>query len=84
VKCVRLDPVDWIELLIHGRPEDGLLEAETCSHPRCVFNIILELCLTDFSVDTPLLNKEFPETQFGIEQGALLVPSSGDHHAPRH
>jgi hypothetical protein len=47
--------LDLIEMLINGWPEDGLLEAETCSHPNSVFNIILELCLTDSSVDIPLL-----------------------------
>jgi hypothetical protein len=24
---------DLIKLLINGKPEDGLVEAETCSHP---------------------------------------------------
>jgi hypothetical protein len=41
-------------LLINGWPEDGLLKVETCSHPQHYFNIILELCLTDSSVDIPL------------------------------
>jgi hypothetical protein len=39
-----------IELLINGWPEDGVLEAETC-----VINIIPELCLTDFSVDSTIV-----------------------------
>jgi hypothetical protein len=47
--------LDLIELLINWWPEDGLLEAETCSQPNSVFNIILELCLTDCAVDIPLL-----------------------------
>jgi hypothetical protein len=33
-------PVDLIELLINGWSEAGLLEAETCSTPDGVFNII--------------------------------------------
>jgi hypothetical protein len=45
--------LDLIELLINGWPEDGLLQAETCSHPNSVFNIILELGLTDYCVDIP-------------------------------
>jgi hypothetical protein len=32
IECV----LDFIELLIHGWPEDGLLEVETCSHPTCI------------------------------------------------
>jgi hypothetical protein len=34
-------------------PEDGLFEAETCSHPSSVFNIIFEFF--NSSVDVPLL-----------------------------
>jgi hypothetical protein len=49
--------IDLTELLINGWPEDGFSEAETCSHPNSVFNIILELCLTDSSVDVPLLEQ---------------------------
>jgi hypothetical protein len=46
-QCVSILYVtDLIELLMNGWPEDGLLEAETCSYPFSVFNIILELCLT--------------------------------------
>jgi hypothetical protein len=43
-----------IELLINGWPEDGLLEAETCSNPHSVINIILALCLADFLLLLPL------------------------------
>jgi hypothetical protein len=34
-QCATITYVmDLIELLINGWPEDGLLEAETCSHPQ--------------------------------------------------
>jgi hypothetical protein len=41
-------------LLIHGWPEDGLLEAENVATSNVYFNLILELCLTDFSVGIPV------------------------------
>jgi hypothetical protein len=43
--------IDFIEFLINGWFKDGLLKAETCSHPNSVLNIMLELRTTDCSVD---------------------------------
>jgi hypothetical protein len=36
VRCVLTFHIYWILIdgTVHGLPEDGFLEAETCSHPR--------------------------------------------------
>jgi hypothetical protein len=71
--------IDFIQFLINGRPKDGLLDAETCSHPNSLFNMILELCLTDFM----LIYHQYGETNvmhFSSVYQELRASTSFEHY----